>query len=476
MSAVDGDGRVGSGGDREVLLAEIGRVLGMGQPFREWPAPERWWRPERPDATPEPPDGVAVDVLGGVVDDRRDRVAWVERHITRPDRELRDEGWVTVKLNVAGDDVPDLRGVRVSRFASLPRSGARISVPLAEDRADRITAVPYLRFLDGLAGDALVVVYSKIGHKYVCRVTFAAPGLYGIQLDRVALDSSSFVVDEGAGSGFDVTLYHLSQRYDGREGLLYGLGLSNFAPRTPIPVPAVSRVKYASTGLRHGPAGSVEWVEHRQNDLADGTVGEERVVRLRLPAFAQQGFVLDPGVLWDRLRAALAAPDVPSDGPDILIGAVATPFWDASGPWDMAGRSWPWRTARGPWWFPAAWYHYLRSPTADEGAGAVDEAAAWLHCLDQLAAGDDPDASTGWDPAWDREEGLVRLALVHLRRQAGVIGAACRAGGLPLRGDRGNWSSPQPVSAFPAGFGRAWRRLPDRFRPGRLPTVGDYDT
>jgi hypothetical protein len=201
---------------------------------------------------------------------------------------------------------------------------------------------------------------------------------------------------------------------------------------------------------------------------------------MRLPAGRQYGYLPDPEELWERLGAAFTgagSPEPPPSGRDILIGSVATPFWlepELTGP---SGRYELSEYPRGPWWFPAAWYHYLRCPVERGGAGRPDEAAVWLAWLEHLAREGSADqhlatdaggnALGGWDPEWSHEEGITRFALVHLRRQATVLASACRDGDVPSIGDVDLGRSWQrTILAYPAGFARAWRTLPETFRHG----------
>jgi hypothetical protein len=150
--------------DRAVLLAAIGRVAGLGHPFRERPPPRRWWGSED-DLTPEPPGRAAVEVLGGVVDRADDRVAWVERYTFRPDG---DDGWEVVLLNLAGEGTWDLPLIEGWAHRG---PGPRVSVHLVPDRADKVCEVRFVRFVRASALDeSLVVVYDWAGeHKRLCR-------------------------------------------------------------------------------------------------------------------------------------------------------------------------------------------------------------------------------------------------------------------------------------------------------------------
>jgi hypothetical protein len=295
----------------------------------------------------------------------------------------------------------------------------------------------------------------------------SAPGLHGVQAHWVELGGRVAVVAEGEHS-WDRTLWYLRESYIDDDELMYGLRLPDLTPLIPIPVPRRGTSdQYTLPVLGAGPAGTVHWSERLSDGDAKWRDGRSTV--LRLPGTHQGGFVDDPSLVWDRLRAALGA-GAPPDGPDILIGALAVPFWDSTGATSPGGTRATWEVLQGPWWFPAGWYHYLRTAVSDGGAGRQTQAAAWLAWLDRLGGQDDGgDSRTGWDPSWSREEGITRFAFTHLRRQAGALAAACRAGEVPVLGDFGTWRRPPVLSAAPPGFARAWRELPKRFRAGRFP-------
>ncbi|MFF5262577.1 hypothetical protein ACFY4C_26885 [Actinomadura viridis] len=298
------------------------------------------------------------------------------------------------------------------------------------------------------------------------RCFLRAPGLYGVRVDRVALGGPAVVADHG--EWFDPVLCYLSSSIDDTELLMYSLELPGAVPGVPLPVPAPSDPDTVVQQLHTHGDDRVRWVERICHGGGEPDNGRPygRSVLLRLPSAKQRGYPADPEPLWDRLRAALDGPNTPEDGPDLMIGAVARPFWDGSGPAMPDGANGP-RIARGPWWFPVAWYRFLAGPADQGGAGRPAEAAAWLRWLDRLAAEAGDADDRGWAPHWDREEGIERFARTHLRRQARSLAAACRTGGsLPLLGDyRGKLQGTLPVTAYPPGFARAWRRLPDRFRP-----------
>ncbi|MGW1994961.1 hypothetical protein [Embleya sp. NPDC001921] len=444
----------------EDLLTVIGHALGIDGPLREFPPPAWWWDGEDRDAaTPGPPDGYAIEVMAGVVD--RDRVAWVQRHTFPPDED--GDTWVAVWLRLAGDGLTDLP--RIQGWVHFDEPHRHIAVPLTNERADYVTGVPYMKFFD----DHLVVVTEIAGSRAeLCRLTLHAPGLAGVQADHIRLGTSGpgVAVAESGKFCISTTLCHISRSNGQDEMLAHTLSLPDLARGIPIPLPepderALVELRSEDDGLR--------WVERLPHHSVESDTGRSvtRSVPLRLPSAHQRSFVVDPQVLWDRLHEALAAPDVPRDGPDTLIGAVAKPFWDPSPP-SAPGPRQPWDFALGPWWFPAAWYRFLRSPTDREGAARPEEAAAWLRWLQRLAGDATLDGDRhGWNREWTTEEGAERFALTHLRRQATILAAACVTDRLPVIGDyHPKLHSALPLTAYPPGFARAWRSLPDRFRPG----------
>lgn len=430
-------------GDHAVLLDAIGRATGLDHPFQEHAA------------APEPADGASVRVLGGVIDRRADRVAWVERYHFRPEGYWVD-GYVSAWLNLAGKGTAGLPAVEGWAYRE-PKP--QVSVSLVQDRADRVTGVEFMRFFDSPL-DCVVVVYDWAGdHKRLCRLTLRSPGLRGVQSDWIRLGGLTAVVIDGEHRWSEPTLWYMRGSFIRDEELMYGLRLPSLTPVAPVTTPRLDpNAKYGYASLSAGPSGTVRWTEQLAGDADDWSQG--CAVELRLPGPDQGGIVDDPNPLWDRLRLALAG-GAPPDGPDILIGALTVPFWSSGG----TTSSGCWEVSEGPWWFPAAWYHFLRTPTADGGAGRPADAVVWLRWLDSLGAQDDASQNrSGWDPAWHRDEGAARFALSHIRRQAAVLAAACRAGKMPVIGDFGAWRKP-PVLA-PPGFARAWRELPERFRSG----------
>lgn len=433
-------------GDQAVLLDAIGRATGLDHPFREHPPPASWWgRDDSP--TPEPPDGVAIEVLGGAIDRQTDRVAWVERNTFPPDEDWID-GFVNVWVNLAGKG-----------FARLPRIEGwvyqdpkpQVSVRLAADRSDKVTRLEYVRFFDS-SPESLVVVYDWAGTKQLLRLTLSARGLRGVQSHWVGLGNGTCVVLDGEHDWDPSTLWYHRNAYPLDDELVYGLRLPDFTPVTPVLAPRLTaKAEYVWATLDAGAAGgTVRWTEQ----LSEGQGRQAgRSVELRPPSRSQTGLVDEPSLVWNRLRAALSE-GAPPDGPDILIGALTPPFWDPTGPVSPGGRGEVWEVLQGRWWFPAAWYDHLRTHQPDQ-------AEAWLRWLDALAGQDDGGTSTdrgGWDPAWTREEGAARFALAHVRRQASALAAACREGtAMPVLGDFGTWRNPPNLAIAPPGFVRAWR-------------------
>ena len=179
------------------------------------------------------------------------------------------------------------------------------------------------------------------------------------------------------------------------------------------------------------------------------------------------GLPSDPAGVWEKLRAALSTPGVPQNGIGILTAAITAPCWHGITPAAHYGGL---RALREPppWWFPAAWYHFLRASPDTAG-----EAARWLAWLDRLA--EEPPARD-WRPAHTLEDGAAHLALAHIQAYAGPIADACRAwtlpgGAWPTWRD-GAWPYPVPLAAFPPAFAAAWNRL--FRRPPRMSAVCRY--
>jgi hypothetical protein len=379
--------------------------------------------------------GAGNSVLAGIADPERGMAGWVEEVTGEP-----TAGYLPVEItiNLAGPGFSPLRA------------------PIASYNPYFGCDVHWM----GLRGGTLVTVYTEKHRTIIARLV---PGDEASPGRLLLLPGDAQLVAQG-----DLLCY--PQRAGGIGVLAFG----ELAPCLPLPTPP--GVQHAQLDMIPAPGGPVlRWAEQvRMEGPADvpaHTRGwrDGRVLRWRLPAVSQFGFPADSAPVWSRLRTALAGPGVPLDGPDILIGAVAAPFWHAPSPTPHYGGL---RALEQPppWWFPAAWHRFLRSaPDGDRAAGE------WLGWLDRLAAGDAPghatrtDEADGWQLAWSREDGAVHLALRHIQSHAAAIADACRDEALPggaWPGWRdGAWPYPAPLEAFPTGFIDAWSRLPAEHRP-----------
>jgi hypothetical protein len=185
--------------------------------------------------------------------------------------------------------------------------------------------------------------------------------------------------------------------------------------------------------------------------------------RLRLPTRRQRAFPRDADDVLGRVQRALFDPRPAPPSARLVIEAVALPFV----------RPHPAIWAPTPAWMPVYWHRHL-SQSEDVG-----EAAELLSLLDEMAAPLSPEEpERGWDPAWAPMEGMVTLAVRHVRRQARVQAEAIRAGLLPQ-----SWlsllfdpapRSDQPGSRVdPSGWPPALRHVFDALvatRPARLPS------
>jgi hypothetical protein len=448
------------------LLADIGRALGLDGPLPEWRTGSYTGGSDASDRTA--PHGRANQVLTGLAEPGSGRVVWVEEHtgnLSDPEAVHYPDDFVDVMINLAGAGVQHLP--RISQPGWIKRPGSPwICVALDDDRPDRVGEIPFLRFF----GDDLVIVHEKgLGYK-ACRFAFRPAAVTDGQVlvDRVAAGMVCAVAEV---PGQATLCLQKSVIRRGYSPLVHTLRLPDFAPEVPLPVPDLTEQpggQFARVELHANPEGGVlRWAEKLQENEGSGW-HDGRAAWLRLPRPGQSGFPSDRTPVWEQLRTVLASPQAPPGGADILIGAVTAPFWDKYViPADRtsARHSRPAPTAvSGPCWFPAAWYHYLRTHAAQE-----EEAAAWLSWLDLLAAPDDQLSFTGWDSGWSQHEGIAQLALTHIRQRCRALAAACRAGEIPTEGSHPvpgkDWLHPRPLTAFPAGFARAWNRLPGSFRP-----------
>jgi hypothetical protein len=415
-------GRETAQAEHDALLAAIGSVLGMERAYEDVPIPH------------DPSDPPGRQVLDGAVDGGGDpgagrRVAWVEDTVEG----YRDGVWLgcEVALHVAG------RGLDHRR------------IPLRHYNPWFGTDVRLVRFF----GDTLVVVYEEKHKTLLLRVALSSAELRYVQLDTT---------DSAAG---DVVTWA-----PWREDLVRHMRLPEAAHTVPLPVPPAGGLQ-VRLSVEHGPDGTyVLWAD-RERASEPGVFPQEwrelQVRRLRLPAVGQ-GLLPRGGdgdahrnAVWRGLRDGLDGPDAPRDGADVLIATAGAPFWHGA---DDADRP----SGTSCWWFAAVVSSYLAAPRGAGGAGRPEEADHWLAWLEVVAAGP-PAPEDGWDPAWGPVEGAVLLGLSHIRRRAGQVAAACRAGDLPV--GVGAWGrtkgevpiAPPSVTALPEGFVRAWERIPDRF-------------
>jgi hypothetical protein len=172
--------------------------------------------------------------------------------------------------------------------------------------------------------------------------------------------------------------------------------------------------------------------------------------RIPLPSSEARALVVTPERLWARLHELLAATTPPRHGVDVLVGAVATPFWR-----DEASRGARYENVSGrgnhPGYLPVYWYQHLRAQRRTK------EADAWLAWLDRVAALQ----STELEP-WTRgvtgDELTARTALAHLRLRAAGLAEICRTGKLPDMAWCYFFTRPEPSAtllqdkALPAGF------------------------
>lgn len=375
--------------------------------------------------------GEGTQVLAGTVDPERGLAGWVEEETGEP---TAGHLPVEITVNVAGPGRPHLR------------------VLIETYNAYHGCDVHWMTF----SGSALITVYTEKHRTLASCLVPPSPELRLVPVRHpLALSGDHFCY---------------GQRWHGGIGIL---ALRSFEPCVPLPAPP--GVRDVSLDVISGPDGPLlRWAEQLR---ADGPAGvpeyergwqDGRVHRWRLPAASQSGFPATPAGVWDRLRAVLSGPGVPPGGPDILIGAVAAPFWHAPA---LVTRYHALRRLEEPppWWFPAAWYRFLRA-----SPGGAAEAGQWLAWLDRLAAGGtngegavEGDAE-GWQGGWSRAEGAAQLALRQIQMSARPLADACREGRLPAATwawNDGAWPYQVALEEFPADFISAWARLPAQFLP-----------
>jgi hypothetical protein len=409
------------------LLTAIGAALGQDGPYQAMP-PARGGgyslNTGLMTAT-----GAGNQVLAGTMDPGRGLVGWVEEVAgTAPEGYMR----ARITINVGGPGHPHLR------------------VPIETYNAYFGCDVHWMAF----CGRALITVYTE---KHRTLATCLVPP--SAQLRLISVRHPLTLSDD---------YFCHTQR---KHSLVGVVALRSFEPCVPFPAPP--GVRDVSLDVTPGPDGPVlRWAEQFRVDAPANVPQYQRgwrdgrVLRWRLPTASQAGFPASPAEVWDRLRAALDGPGVPPGGPDILIGAVAAPFWHAP---TLVTE---YHTLRGveeppPWWFPVAWHNFLRA-----SPDRASEAGQWLAWLDRLAAsgpdGDGAGDAAGWQRGWSRAEGAAHLALRQIQMSAGPLADACRPGRPPASRawKAGDWAYQVPLEGFPAGFFSAWTGLPAEFLPG----------
>ncbi|WP_164008829.1 hypothetical protein [Pyxidicoccus trucidator] len=369
--------------EHDALLAAIGRALGSDAPY--------------PEAQGAPGDalhlgtmkwlpvGTSREVLGGVVDEATGRVAWVEQQTGES-----QGGYVPVSIDVH------------CAWEGSPRG----QVPLPTYNPYFGCRVGFMRWY----GDALVVIYREKHRTLAVRLHPPAEAL------TVATLEDTWAIDED-------TVYFVSQH----PGLLEGRRLPSLERCLPLPVPEHPRsVQF----WRHAPGmlALAPWPPMDREETRDAYRERLRQVRgaaryLPLPPRESRAFSARPEWLWARLETLLASTAPPPLGVDVLVGAVATPFWRddrplATGYASGAGRG------SSPRFLPVYWYQHLRA----EGREA--EAESWLHWLERVAGLPDVDEQP-WTRSDDGEDLVARTALVYLRMRTRMLAEACRTGRLP---------------------------------------------
>jgi hypothetical protein len=195
----------------------------------------------------------------------------------------------------------------------------------------------------------------------------------------------------------------------------------------------------------------------RQDIALSGDGGPDD--KLALPTDRQRAeYAPVPGLLDLVERRLFPATTAPTAG-RLIIEAAALPF--------VPDASWrrPWQPT--PVWMPVYWHRYLTSAQRTLDAGLL------LALLDSIAAPlPESERECGWDPAWTTAEGQIELAVRHVRRQARVLAAVCRAGALPpgwqcLLFDPAPGSSVPGSRVDPATFPPVLRQVFEHLAPTR---------
>ncbi|MBZ4418722.1 hypothetical protein [Myxococcus sp. RHSTA-1-4] len=401
------------------LLVAIGRALGSDGPYLEVEG-------EPGDALHLGtrsllPVGTRRVVLGGAVDPATGRVAWVEQLTGEPD----GDGHVPVSIDL--------------HFAWEGRRQGQVEVP---------TYNPYfgcdVGFM-GWYGGALVVIYREKHRTLAVRLSPPATAL------EVAVLGDTWALDED-------TVYFVSHH----PGLIEGRLLPSLARALPLPIP---RPPGAVQFWRHAPGtlALAPYLPFGRGDTRDSYRARLEAARgsarlVPLPPRGARALPGPPERLWKRLEELLAETAPPLLGVDVLVGAVAAPFWRDETPLATGYTSGSQARWSSPRYLPVYWYRLLRED------GRAAEAEAWLHWLERVARMD------GVDPApWTRdappEEVTAWTALRYLRTRARVLARTCRTGRLPERESCHLFSGPRRTreleeDAFqPPGFREVLRQL-----------------
>lgn len=366
------------------LLAAIGRALGWSSPYVELHG-------ERAEALhlgtlQQPPAGESIEVLGGAVEPVTGRVAWIEERSGTP-----QDGHVPVSIHV--------------HVAWGGQQRSAMEVP---------TYNPYfgcrVRFIRWF-GDSLVFIYREKHRTLAARM---APPYDGMELVEVG---SSCTVDGD-------TAYFVSQR----PGLLQGWMLPSLAPALPLPVPSSAEERVEI--WQHAPGALALAVLPPFSDEDDGESYRAKVDAARaapralaLPTPEARALGGSPDRVGARMRELLTATAPPLFGVDVLVGAVATPFWrdEALRGTHYAAVS---RFQDSPQYLPVYWYRHLVAE------GRTAEAEAWRAWLERVAALEPVDAQP-WTPGESGEELVARTALAYLRFRSVTLAETCRTGKLP---------------------------------------------
>lgn len=360
--------------DREhsALLEAIGRALELDGPYTEHSSEE--------DSSEE-----NLRVHGGAVDAASGRVAWIEERT----RERR------------GDFVPVALTLVVA-WEGLRR--IKREVP---------TYNPYfscsVQFM-GWFGDSLVAIYREKHRMIAARLDVP----YG-DLELMAIDEPCAVDGN--------TVYFASDR----PGLVEARMLPSLAPALPLPVESVSRRLEI---WQHAPGVLAAFERPPRNEGEPYEAHEARIQaaratpqRIPLPSPEARPLVLAPERLWARLHELLAPTAPPKHAVDVLIGAVATPFWrdeaSRAASYDQLGVR-----LNSPAYLPVYWHQRLKERRS------AKEADAWLRWLDRVAALPSMELEP-WTQAMPGEDRVARTALVHLKIRAGALADICRKGRLP---------------------------------------------